>query len=217
MSLSVKIGEEVYKKVKEVSEKSGKSIREIVEEALNIYLLGKEAVDKDVKDISNKWIVAKYSSKCSKCGKQISVGDMAYWIRITYADNSVRSYIYCSDCYLTSFDTSLAKKYLKVKELEATYKSLKKMCDSLVEEAKQLENKVNLLKLEEEIERFWFDFRTTFGSNPDSAIVRDFLNKLEDLTEKVRTLEKAVGIELTQGENILRSKVRKSNQIIKGF
>jgi len=75
----VRISEDTYRKVKEIAEKSGKSIREIVEEAINIYLLGKEqAIDKDVKEIKNKWIVAKYPSKCSKCSKQINAGDMVF-------------------------------------------------------------------------------------------------------------------------------------------
>jgi flagellar biosynthesis chaperone FliJ len=209
----IKVSEDIYKKVKEIAEKSGKSIREIVEEAINIYLLGKEqAVDKDVKEIKNRWIVAKYPSKCSKCSKQINVGDMVFWVRITYNDNSIRSYIYCSDCYLTSFDTSLAKKYLKIKELEATFKSLKKMCDSLAEQVKQMQDKVNLYNLMKEIEQFWFAFQTTFTQNPDSQIVRDFLNKLEDLIEKVSNLEKAIDVKLTQSENILRRKVRKVNE-----
>jgi Mg2+ and Co2+ transporter CorA len=214
VSQPVKISSELYEKVKEIAEVNNKSIREIVEEAINIYLLGKEqSIDKNVKEVKNKWIIAKYPSKCSKCGKEISEGDMVYWIRITYADNSIRSYIYCSDCYLSSFDSSLAKKYLKVKELEATYRSLKKMCDSLAEEVKQLEKKVNLLKLEQEIEKFWFDFRTAFVSNPNESVVRDFLNKLEDLIEKVKVFEKSlVGIQ-TEGENILRKKVRKTNKI----
>jgi len=219
MSLTpVKISEDLYKKVKEIAEKSGKSAREIVEEAINIYLLGKEqAVDKDIKEVKEKWIVAKYPSKCSKCGKAINIGDMVYWVRIAYADNSMRSYIYCSDCYLSSFDKSLARKYMKVKELEATTKSLKKLADSLAEEAKQLENKVNLLKLEQEIEKFWFDFRTAFGSNPNESIVRDFLNKLEDLIEKVRTLETSLAGIQTQSAELPRSKVRKSNQITERF
>jgi len=209
----IKVSEDIYKKVKEIAEKSGKSIREIVEEAINIYLLGKEqAVDKDVKEIKNKWITAKYPSKCSKCGKTVNIGDMVFWVRITYADNSIRSYIYCSDCYLSLFDTSLAKKYLKIKELEATFKSLKKMCDSLAEQAKELQNKVNLLQLEKDIEQFWFAFRESFGQNPDLKIVNDFLIKLEDLINKVSTLEKALNIELTQSENILRRKVRKVNE-----
>ena len=208
----IRISEEVYRKVKEIAEKSGKSIREVVEEAINIYLLGKEqAVDKDVKEIKNKWIVAKYPSKCSKCSRQINAGDMAFWVRITYADNSIRSFIYCSDCYLSLFDTSLAKKYLKIKELEATYKSLKKMCDSLAEQVRELQNKVNLYSLMKEIEKFWFDFRTTFGSNPDAKIVNDFIVKLEDLIERVSSIEKVIGVELTQTENILRRKIRKAN------
>jgi predicted transcriptional regulator/uncharacterized protein YoxC len=189
----IRVSEDVYKKVKEIAEKSGKSIREIVEEAINIYLLGKEqAVDKDAKEIKNKWIIAKYSSKCSRCQKQINAGDMVFWIRVTYADNSVRSYLYCSECYLTSFDTSLAKKYLKVKELEATYKSLKKFCDSLAQQATELQNKVNLLNLEKDIEQFWFNFRSVFTQNPDVKIVNDFIQRLEDIVDRVKKLEATI-------------------------
>ena len=189
----IRISNEVYEKVKEIAEKSGKSIREVVEEAINIYLLGKEqAIDKDVKEIKNKWIVAKYPSKCGKCQKEIGVGDMVYWIRITYADNSIRSFIYCSECYLALFDTSLAKKYLKVKELEATYKSLKKMCDSLAEQVRELQSKVDLLNLEKDIERFWFNFRSVFTNNPDVKVVNDFVNQLLELIDRVKRLEAVV-------------------------
>jgi len=189
----IRISEEIYKKIKDIAEKSGKSIREVVEEAIQLFLLGKEqAVDKDVKEIKNKWIVAKYPSKCSKCSKQINSGDMVFWVRVTYADNSIRSFIYCSECYLSSFDTSLAKKYMKVKELEATYKSLKKYCDSLAEQAKELQNKVNLLQLEKDIEQFWFNFRSVFTNNPDVKIVNDFIMKLEELVDRVKKLESIV-------------------------
>jgi predicted transcriptional regulator len=186
----IRISEETYRKVKEIAEKSGKSIREVIEEAIQLFLLGKEqAVDKDVKEIKNKWIIAKYSSKCSRCQKQINAGDMVFWIRVTYADNSVRSYLYCSECYLTSFDTSLAKKYLKIKELEATYRSLKKFCDSLAQQATELQNKVNLLQLEKDIEQFWFNFRSVFTNNPDVKVVNDFIMKLEEIIDRVKKLE----------------------------
>jgi predicted transcriptional regulator len=186
----VRISEEVYKKIKDIAEKSGKSIREVVEEAIQLFLLGKEqAVEKDVKEIKNKWIVTKYPSKCSKCSKNINAGDMVFWIRVTYGDNSIRSFIYCSECYLTSFDTSLAKRYLKVKELEATYRSLKKLCDSLAQQATELQNKVNLLNLEKDIESFWFNFRSVFTNNPDVKVVNDFVMKLEEIIDKVKRLE----------------------------
>jgi len=117
---------------------------------------------------------------------------MVFWVRVTYADNSMRSYIYCSECYLTSFDASLAKKYLKVKELEATYKSLKKMCDSLAERAKELQDKVNILQLEKDIEKFWMDFRSVFVNNPDVKVVNDFVSQLLELIDKVKKLEAVV-------------------------
>jgi Ribbon-helix-helix protein, copG family. len=214
MSVQVKISEEVYNKVKEIAEKSGKSIREVVEEAINIYLLGKsDAIDKDVKSVKEKWIVAKFQSKCAKCGKSINQGDMVFWVHIEYADNSKRSIVFCTECYYTSIDTALAKKYLRAKELEAIIRGLKKEADRLAEEVKQLEQKVNLLKVEREIEEFWFAFRTTFGSSPESTILRNFLDKLEDLINKVREIEALqLGVR-TQTENILRKRVRNPNQI----
>jgi hypothetical protein len=83
-----------------------------------VYILGKEqSIDRDVKSIKNTWIVAKYSTKCVRCGKQLGVGEMVYWIRITYSDNSMRSFVYCGDCYMNIFDVSLAKRYIKKKNL----------------------------------------------------------------------------------------------------
>jgi Ribbon-helix-helix protein, copG family. len=195
MGIQVKISEEVYNKVKEIAEKSGKSIREIIEEAINIYLLGKsDAIDKDVKSVKEKWIVAKFQSKCVKCGKTINQGDMVYWVHIEYADNSKRSIVFCTECYYTSIDTALAKKYLRAKELEAVIRGLRKEADRLVEEIRQLESKVNLLKVEREIEEFWFNFRSVFTNNPDVVVVREFLNKLEELINKARELEAFVSV-----------------------
>jgi hypothetical protein len=76
-----------------------------------------------------------------------------------------------------------------VKELEATYKSLKKLCDSLAEQAKELQNKVNLLQLEKDIEQFWFNFRSVFTNNPDVKVVNDFVNQLLELIDKAKRLE----------------------------
>lgn len=117
---------------------------------------------------------------------------MVFWVRVTYADNSIRSFIYCSECYLSAFDTSLAKRYLKVKELEATYKSLKKFCDSLAQQATELQNKVNLLQLEKDIEQFWFNFRSVFTNNPDVKVVNEFIMKLEEIIDRVKKLEAVV-------------------------
>jgi Ribbon-helix-helix protein, copG family. len=188
---AVKISDEIYNKVKELAEKTGKSIREIVEEAINIYILGKsEAVDKDIKNVKEKWIVAKFQSKCVKCGKQINQGDMAYWIHIEYVDGSKRSIIYCTDCYYTSIDTALAKKYLKMKELETVIRGLKKEADRLAEEVKQLEQTANLLRLERDIEKFWYDFKSTFIDNPSADVVKNFIDRMREIIDRVEALEK---------------------------
>jgi hypothetical protein len=157
--------------------------------------------------------VAKFQSKCAKCNKPINQGDMVYWVHIEYADNSKRSVVYCTECYYTSIDTALAKKYLRAKELEAIIRGLKKEADRLAEEVKQLEQKVNLLKVEREIEEFWFSFKTAFMNDPSTATVREFLNKLEDLINKARELEAFASI--NQGEKLKkRSWSRQSERLI---
>jgi Ribbon-helix-helix protein, copG family. len=196
---AVKISDEVYSKVKELAEKMGKSIREIVEEAINIYILGKsEAVDKDIKNVKEKWIVAKFQSKCAKCGKQINQGDMAYWIHIEYVDGSKRSIIYCVDCYYTSIDSTLAKRYLKLKELEATVRGLKKEADRLAEEIKQLEQTTNLLRLEQDIEKFWYDFKSTFIDNPSVDVVKNFIDRMREIIDRVEALEKQLRVKIVE-------------------
>jgi hypothetical protein len=50
------------------------------------------------------------------------------------------------------------------------------------------------LKVEREIEEFWFNFRSVFTNNPDVVVVREFLNKLEELINKARELEAFVSV-----------------------
>jgi hypothetical protein len=115
---------------------------------------------------------------------------MAYWIHVEYADGSRRSIIYCVDCYYTSIDSTLAKRYLKLKELEATVRGLKKEADRLAEEVKQLEQTVNLLRLERDIEKFWYDFKNTFIDNPSVEVVKNFIDRMREIIDRVEALEK---------------------------
>jgi Ribbon-helix-helix protein, copG family. len=194
-TVQVKISEEVYAKVKEIAEKSGKSIREIIEEAINIYLLGKsKAVSKDIVKHRQSWIVARHEDECEVCKRKVEAGTRVYWMFFEYSDGKKHSIVICPDCYYSQVDVALAKRYLKVKELEATIRGLKKEADRLAEEVRLLEQRANILKLEKEIEEFWFNFRSVFTNNPDVVVVREFLNKLEELINKARELEAFVSV-----------------------
>jgi Ribbon-helix-helix protein, copG family. len=210
-AVQIKISEEVYNKVKEIAEKSGKSIREVVEEAINIYLLGKsKAVSKDIVKHRQSWIVARHEDECEVCKRKVEAGTRVYWMFFEYSDGKKHSTVICPECYYSQIDVALAKRYLKVKELEATIRGLKKEADRLAEEVRLYEQRVNILKLEKEIEEFWYSFRTAFTNDPSVTTVREFLNRFEDLINKARELEAFASI--NQGEKLKKRSWSKQSE-----
>ena len=198
MSTSIRISEEIYDKLKEISEKSGKSIKEIVEEAINVYLLGKSSsADKEIKSIKEKWIVLKYPTKCSVCKKDLKEGELVYWVRVEYSDSSAKTTIICSSCYYEKIDTSLAKQYLKRKELEATVKGLKKEADRLASEVQKLQQQYDILTVKKELVELWRAFRDAFLNDREfQAKFDSFMDRLNELTDRVSRLETQINIEI---------------------
>jgi len=193
----VRLSEDIYKKVKEIAEKSEKSIKDIVEEAIQIYLLGKSNVDKDIRGVKEKWIVSKFPTKCSQCNKEINQGELVYWVRIEYEDGSSRSFIYCDSCYFTRFDRSLAKRYLKIKELEATRRGLEKELEDLMNRVRELQEKYDVLSLKQEIFSFYRAFQESFNGVIDSnnfAKIQEFLERLMDLADRISRIEASLGL-----------------------
>jgi len=189
----VKLSQDIYEKVRKIAEKSNRSIKEVVEEAIKIYLLGAEGIDKDVKGVQQKWISVQYPTSCRRCGKRLNPGDLAFWIKYTYSDNSTRSFVYCPDCYYTSFDQSLAKKFLKQKELEATIRGLKKEAERLAEEVNRLKQQYDILQLKEEVFKLYREFHSFLGESITSdeklAKVNEFLERLQDVIDRLNRLE----------------------------
>jgi len=210
----VRISEDIYKKVKEISEKSGKSIKDIVEEAIQIYLLGKSNADKDIKSVKEKWIVSKFPTKCSQCNKEINQGELVYWVRIEYEDGSSRSFIYCDSCYFTRFDRSLAKRYLKIKELEATRRGLEKEINEMVERLRDLQFKYRVEDLKREVFDFYKAFQETFNGMIDSnnfAKIQEFLELLMQLIDEINRLEASLG--LKEVEKPIKKELRAKERV----
>ena len=197
MSAKVRIDDELYNEIKKIAEKSGKSIRDVVEEALRAYLLGKAQVsDRDIKSVKEKWIAAKFASKCSLCGKEINQGELVYWVRIEYEDGSAKSFVYCSDCYYRQFDKALAKKFLKEKELKAVIRGLEKEANELAEKVNKLKQEYDILKLKEEVFKLYKEFHEFLGdaitSDEKLAKVNEFLERLQDIVDRVSRLESSL-------------------------
>jgi len=194
----VRISDDIYRRVKEIAEKSGKSIKDIVEEAIQIYLLGKSGIEnKEIRSVKEKWIVVKFKSRCSKCNMELQEGDIAYWIRVEYEDGSSRSFIYCSDCYFVKIDRSLAKRFMKVKELEAVKRGLQKEIEDLMDKVKDLQEKYEVSALKREIFEFYRAFQESFNGVIDSnnfSKIQEFLERLMDLADRINRIESAIGL-----------------------
>ena len=129
-----------------------------------------------------------YPATCRACGKRLNVGELAFWIRYTYSDGSSKSFIYCPDCYYMSFDQSLAKKYLKLKEMEAVYKGLKKHADALAKELMELQVRVDVARLKAQVRDLLHAFHDAMINGEDQRII-EFLEKVDELLSKINVLE----------------------------
>ena len=77
-------------------------------------------------------IVTKYPGQCSKCKDPIPVGTRAWYGK---REKSTRPVLVCLNCMVLGMgDTTLARKYLKKRELEVTIRGLKKIADELRKE-----------------------------------------------------------------------------------
>lgn len=189
----VRISEEVYSQLKAIADKIGKSMKELAEEAITAYLLGREGAEgKEIKGITAKIIQLQYPAKCRKCGKQLNPGDLAYWVKVTYTDNSVRSYVICLDCYYQS--TALKEYYIKKKQLEAIIRGLRKEADELAEKVTELRQYRDLIKVRDEILKLFKEARELYQVliNPvtkEQALkLAQAVENLYDETEKLREL-----------------------------
>jgi len=204
----IRISEELYEQIQKVAEKSGRSMRELVEEAVKAYLLGTENIDKPVKSVSGKIIPVQYETRCRLCGKRISKGELAYWVKYVYNDNTTKSYVICLDCYYK--DTALAEWYLKKKKLESIVRGLKKEADRLADEVEKLRTEYSILNLKKEIYSVWNDFKN-FILRPHHELnddkLNEFIEKINELIDRVSSIEASLRIEIESRRKAKKIKV----------
>lgn len=189
----VKINEALYEKLREFCEKNNITIREYVEEAIKLRLYGHS--DKPIKGIKDKIIPLNYPDRCHVCGRLLNKGELAYWIRYTFTDNTTKSLVICLDCYYK--DTALAEWYLKKKRLESIVRGLKKKADQLASAIQTLEDMKNLADIKRELMGLWLNFMTLVNRNQlDSSRLEQFLIKVEDLTDRLDQIALSLKLEI---------------------
>jgi predicted DNA-binding protein YlxM (UPF0122 family) len=180
----IKVDDQTYEKIKELSEKRGCSMNDIVSEMLNIYM-GGSAGDKAIKEYKDRVIVLQYDSRCKTCGKELKAGTLARYVLYIYEDGSKKGGVYCLDCYFMS-NPVLAKLYVKKKEMEVVLKQLNDEINKRIEILKQYEHQVKVVELKREILQLIRDIRMNIMN--DQKLI-ELSKKLEELYNAIDKLE----------------------------
>lgn len=185
---TIKVSDSLYSRLKDIADKRGLSVAQFIDEALSVYLGGSS--DRPIKNILTKVITLHYQSKCRKCNKELSQGDMGYYVKYEYDDGSVKSYVLCLDCYFSS--SALAKHYLKKKELEAVIRGLKHEADALASEIKQLQSSRELLNVKLSLNQTLNTIKEILRNdliNIDKERLERLFDQLEEIRERLAKIE----------------------------
>ena len=183
----IKVRDEVYEQVQKLAEKEGTSMAAIVEKLVQLYL-GGSTEEAPLKRYVEREIVNHYQRSCSKCGRELPVGQRIVMVVYEYEGAPPKRMYLCMDCYL-ELDPRLGRLYRKKRELEVAIRQLRK-------EAEQLAQVVNLRELALSAKNLLeATYRIHAQRGDDSEALRKYvevLEKLEHITEKLRLLESTV-------------------------
>ncbi|MEM4976081.1 MAG: hypothetical protein QXT64_02010 [Desulfurococcaceae archaeon] len=150
----VRISSEAKKLVEEIAQKTGRSVSQLVSEAIYRVYLGADksmenAVDKKITDIKTETFKAKSDKLfCSICKRQINKDELVTVVTIHYDDNTVSKTFYCYSCYMseTISDEKLLALEKKLHELRRVKKLLENEKKKLLDEVTKLEKIVYNLR-----------------------------------------------------------------------
>lgn len=182
-NLFVRIEDNIYDQLDEFITREKLSKKEAIEKAISLLLNNQNKnIDYeklDIKQVSLKQIITKYRGKCSKCGRTIEIGEIAYWSQ---------GILICYDCYVKANEKIVSN---AKKELEH-YKKLKRLKILINEAEKQLDLLVKKINIYES-----FDFLTNISKELKNRLneIGSYLYDVErDNKELKQILEELVKI-----------------------
>ncbi|MEM1834752.1 MAG: hypothetical protein QXO80_06005, partial [Thermosphaera sp.] len=180
----IKISDEAYERLKNLSETRQLSISDVVDDILRVYF-GGTPDDKAINKIIDKDIVIQFETKCRKCGRTLAPGDIAHYTRYVYDDKTSKTFITCMDCYTHS---ALAKMFIEKKRLETIIKQLKDEANKIADRIIEAETQYNIAVLRGELFKVIHELslnsvRRMLGEQADQLAVKveEVLRKLEQI------------------------------------
>lgn len=188
---AVKVDDEAYNLLEEMSRKTGTSIKDLVTKAVKLLYAGGGEVspEKEVEEISERIITLRYPARCRRCSKELKEGDHAYYVKYAYSDKTTKTIVYCLDCYHESMitDKALAKLYVKKKELERTIKALKQEADRLAEQASVVDKIETVNRTLDSLQKLATEMVKVIP--PES---KESIQRMEELTATLEELRKVL-------------------------
>jgi len=186
--LFLRVKEETINKLKEISEKEGKTQSEVIEELINSYheIVKTERLEREEieKLTFSKPLPLRYPSKrCIKCNRELQVGEL-----VLIAKGS-RGYVYlCYNCFMKANISKIPevkqtyKYYKELQKVKALYSHAKSELDRIV-------SKINIYETYEKMEEILDELKTTIYD------LQDFLRKVESDEKLIKILEELEKIE----------------------
>ena len=202
--IRAKIDDELYKLIKEKAKSEGKTIKDIVIEALNQYLRGFTGDVTQLVSIRAKIINTKYKTKCILCGSEIKEGERVLWLK---GIGSI-----CIKCMFKEATSKFSDKdYAKaITKLELEIQRLRAIANEVRNEIKDLASiyftiePVRLLKRVEEIMGKIEDIINHFLYREDMKDIVDEFRKLYDILGNIYDELKKRAIPKAFVKNVLK-------------
>jgi hypothetical protein len=164
------------------------SLNECIQSIITMFISGVD-VNNEIIKISGGKLITYFGRtiKCSRCNKDIRIGDKVYWIVYEFKDNRRQAVYLCYDCYTETSDQTLANLIKKRERLKLEINILKKEHEkylAILQQLEQLESLTNIyLRFRKQIEQVYGD--KIYNNEELKKLFNDLIIKLEDIAREL--------------------------------
>ena len=188
------------------------SINECIQSIITVFINGVDANNEIIK-INGGKLITYFGRpiKCSRCNRDIRIGDKAYWIVYEFRDGRKQTVYMCYDCYVETSDQTIANLIKKREKLKLEVKVLQKEHEKYITTLQQLEQLESLTKLYLQFrEAMENAYKSRIYSNEDlKKLYNELIIKLEDISMKLEENAKISKIIWNKLKKVLGLETRK--------
>jgi len=191
--LNVRIDSRLYDRLEEYVSQHNVSKKQAIEEAIKLLVHEKEKEEAGLKQI-----ITKYAGKCSKCGRDIQVGEIAFW---------GKGVLLCYDCFMqqnAQFATQEGKAIYRY------YKQLRKLRALIAESKNELEalqSRIDIYETHEKIYEILYKIDSTLET------LKEYMFRVENTPDLQKVLQDIERIKEQVEEFLAVFKLRKKARI----